>query len=274
MRLIIVLVSIAAIILAGAILLAGPGTRFGLWEYGTGLMILRKVASPIPIVGPISLSPIFTALGLSGLGFIVAIFMRRGGLAVFALIATIAAGAAGYVPIKMKQLVEANPFIHDVTTDFENPPAIVAAAGEERKNPPQYQGDAPAPGLVNGEFVKDSGKTVAEAQLDAFPDIQPLMVSATLEAATKAARAVLDEMGLQTLAEGPAGDAPGSGWRIEAVATSFWFGFKDDFVVRLTPLPEGGTRVDVRSESRVGGSDLGANAARVRTFLKKLDAAV
>ena len=60
------------------------------------------------------------------------------------------------------------------------------------------------------------------------------------------------------------------GWRIEATYTSTWYGFIDDFVVRLTP--EGSmTRVDVRSKSRVGLSDLGANAKRVRAFMEKLD---
>jgi uncharacterized protein (DUF1499 family) len=57
--------------------------------------------------------------------------------------------------------------------------------------------------------------------------------------------------------------------RIEATATSRWFGFKDDVVVRIRP--EGaGSRVDVRSMSRVGVGDLGANAERVREFLAKL----
>lgn len=273
MRLIIWLIALIALGLALAVLISGPGTRFGLWDYETGLKIIRKVAEPIAIAGPVKLSPIFTAVGLALAGAITALFLRARALAVLALVATIAAGAAGYAPLKMKQMATANPFIHDITTDFENPPAIVAAAGMDRKNPPDYAGDAPAPGLVDGEYIPDSGKTVAEAQREAFPDIQPLALAVPLEEAVKAARAVLDDMRLETLAEGPAGDEAGSGWRIEAVATSLWYGFKDDFVVRLTPLAEGGVRVDVRSESRVGGSDLGANAARVRTFLKKLDAA-
>jgi uncharacterized protein (DUF1499 family) len=61
--------------------------------------------------------------------------------------------------------------------------------------------------------------------------------------------------------------------RIEATATTFWFGFKDDVVIRLRP-EAGGTRVDVRSESRVGGSDVGANAARIRAYSRKLREAV
>jgi len=56
---------------------------------------------------------------------------------------------------------------------------------------------------------------------------------------------------------------------IEATETTFWFGFKDDVVIRIRP--EGaGSRVDVRSKSRVGKSDLGANAARIRRFAAAL----
>ena len=61
---------------------------------------------------------------------------------------------------------------------------------------------------------------------------------------------------------------PGEG-RLEATARTFWFGFYDDVVVRITPA-NGGSLVDVRSVSRVGGSDVGANAARSRAFLDKL----
>ena len=54
--------------------------------------------------------------------------------------------------------------------------------------------------------------------------------------------------------------------RIEATATTFWFGFKDDVVIRVRE-DSGGTRIDLRSVSRVGGGDLGANAARIRAFI-------
>jgi uncharacterized protein (DUF1499 family) len=56
---------------------------------------------------------------------------------------------------------------------------------------------------------------------------------------------------------------------IEATDETKWFGFKDDVVVRVTPAP-GGSRVDVRSVSRVGGSDVGTNARRIRTYLERL----
>ena len=59
--------------------------------------------------------------------------------------------------------------------------------------------------------------------------------------------------------------------RIEATASTLLFGFKDDVVIRITP-EAGGSRVDMRSVSRVGGSDIGANARRIRAFMKELQA--
>jgi uncharacterized protein (DUF1499 family) len=64
-------------------------------------------------------------------------------------------------------------------------------------------------------------------------------------------------------------DARPKDGRIEATDTTFWFGFKDDVVIRITPALDG-SRVDVRSLSRVGRSDVGTNAKRIRAFLEKL----
>ncbi len=71
------------------------------------------------------------------------------------------------------------------------------------------------------------------------------------------------EMGLEVVA------AEEKEGRIEAVATTRWFGFKDDVVVRVSPAA-GGSRIDVRSKSRVGRSDVGANARRIERFLMLL----
>ena len=254
MRAVIVIVSLAAFALAFAVAALGPGVRLGLWDYSAAFGWMRNFLA----------LPVLVAAGAAGIAFLLALWKARG-LAPFALVAALAAGAAGSVPLQMRALAEANPFIHDITTDFENPPPIVAAAEAPRKNPPEYLADEIAP-------RSDPPKTLVEAQKAAFPDIAPLVVEKDLDAAAQAARAALDAMGLEILAEGPAGDTPGSGWRIEAVATSFWYGFKDDMVVRLTPLETGDVRVDVRSKSRVGLSDLGANAKRVRDFLARMKA--
>lgn len=247
------------------ICLAGPGTRLGLWDWSTGLSLIRKVSSPETIPG-LPVPPVLLAAGLALVGGIVAFVGKMMRVGAFALLAALIAGGSISVPLKMRAAFEANPFIHEVTTDFENPPAIVAAADLPRKNPPEYRGSDLVP------QAKD-GLTVAEAQKKAFPDIQPILATGALEEARDKARSVIAAMKMEILAEGPDGNESGAGWRIEAVYTSTWFGFKDDFIVRLTPQAGGGTRIDIRSKSRVGGSDLGANAARVREFQKRFTAA-
>lgn len=260
-------VSIIAIGLALAIAVAGPGTRLGLWDYSTGLSLIRNVSAPKTLFDGVSLPPLFTAAGLALLLGAASFFMKQRGAALLGVIAAVLAGAAGMVPLKMRAAFEANPFIHEVTTDFENPPAIIAAANEPRKNPAEYRGMDPVPNDPDGLIA-------ADAQRLAFPDIAPIIAETDLASATAVAKDVVTSMGMKILADGPADGASGGGWRIEAVATSFWFGFKDDFIVRIAPLDEGRVIIDLRSKSRVGGSDLGANAARVREFMKRFNAAV
>ncbi len=63
----------------------------------------------------------------------------------------------------------------------------------------------------------------------------------------------------QNLAEG----------RIEATDTTFWFRFKDDVIVLISETPQG-TLLNARSKSRVGGSDIGKNAARLRALFAEI----
>jgi uncharacterized protein (DUF1499 family) len=242
MRGILLIIALLAFAAAAAISVAGPGTRFGWWNYETGLTIMRGLRLPA-----------ITLAGLSGLSFIIALFKTRN-LSVLLLLATIAVGCAAIVPIKFEQLVGANPFIHDITTDFDHPPKIVAGAAFPRNNPPEYMEAQQAP---------HSDLTIAEAQKKAFPDIKPVVVDVGIKEAVRRARATLQDMKMDILKESSNGTST-----IEATYTSFWFGFIDDFVVRLTT--EGKTtRIDVRSKSRVGVSDLGANADRIREFYSK-----
>ncbi len=258
MRILTLLFALTALGCAVAIAVAGPGTQMGWWTFGEGLALIRKVSAPF-VIGPVGVPPILAAAVLAGLFGVVSFFMSARTLGGFAILAALAAFGALQVPLKMRAAFEANPFIHDVTTDFDNPPPILAAAGLERVNPPDYLGD---------ELVRNSDKTVAQAQAEAFPDLKSRKVNAGLDETAEIVRVILADMKMELLDETLTDD----GWLLEAASTSRWFGFIDDFVVRLTP--EGSlTRVDVRSKSRVGGSDLGANAARVRAFFAKLEAA-
>jgi uncharacterized protein (DUF1499 family) len=103
----------------------------------------------------------------------------------------------------------------------------------------------------------------SEAQRKAYPDIQPLRLAVAPNIAFERAKGVVEEMGWQIVREEP------SAGRIEAVATTFWFGFKDDVVIRVS-ADGSGSRVDVRSKSRVGRGDLGTNAQRIRAYRQRL----
>ena len=109
----------------------------------------------------------------------------------------------------------------------------------------------------------DTAPAVAEQQRRAYPDIVPLTLKASSEEAFARALQAARDMGWEIVsADAVAG-------RIEAVARTLWFGFKDDVTVRIT-RQEGASRVDVRSKSRVGRGDAGTNAHRVREYLKRL----
>jgi len=157
MRILTTLFALAALGCALAIAAAGPGSQMGWWSWGDGLAIIRKVATPVEF-GPLALPPIFTAAALAALTGVISFFMGARGLGAFAILCAIAAGALGQIPLQMRADFEANPFIHDITTDFQNPPPIVAGASAERINPPDYLG---------GDLVPNSDKTVREAQAEA-----------------------------------------------------------------------------------------------------------
>jgi uncharacterized protein (DUF1499 family) len=103
-----------------------------------------------------------------------------------------------------------------------------------------------------------------KAQQEAYPDIRPIVLADPKEKAFERALAAAQAMGWEIVARDPAAG------RIEAVDTTLWFGFKDDVVVRVAAAPAGGSRIDVRSKSRVGRGDAGTNARRIRGFRERL----
>lgn len=260
MKLVIFLIAGVALVCGLAIALAAPGAGWGLWDFGKAFDIYGKLAPREALFGVIDAWPVRGAAALAALAGVVALMQGAPRLAMLAILSAGVAFGSSMIPLKMRALVASNPFIHDITTDFENPPQIIAAADAPRSNPPEYLGDDPAP---RSEF------TVAESQRDAFPDIGPIRTPLSVEDAASRARTILNDMGMEILFDGP---IENNGWRIEAAYTSRWFRFIDDFVVRVTP-DENGAVVNIRSKSRVGGSDLGANAARVREFIERFESA-
>jgi len=111
--------------------------------------------------------------------------------------------------------------------------------------------------------ISTDPKEQSDAQRSAYPDLKPLRLPVAPNVAFERAKGAIEEAGWQIVREDP------SAGRIEAVATTFWFGFKDDVSVRIA-ADGAGSRVDVRSKSRVGKGDLGTNAQRIRTYQRRL----
>jgi uncharacterized protein (DUF1499 family) len=167
-------------------------------------------------------------------------------LAVFAFLSGLVAFG---VPYQWQSTAQSLPRIHDVTTDLENPPTYQAVVA--------LRADAPN--------TLDRPADLAEQQRKGYPELAPITLPMPPDQVFDRALAVAQEAGWEI------GTADKSSGRIEATDTTRWFGFKDDVVVRLTAWGSG-TRVDVRSVSRVGGSDIGTNARRIRDFLDDLQA--
>jgi len=143
------------------------------------------------------------------------------------------------------------PPIHDITTDVSDPPLFQAVLPlrADAGNPPGYGSK------------QQSAEELAALQEAAYPAVTSLETSLPMPQAVARAAEVLGAQGLELV------DVSDDDGRVEATATTFWFGFKDDVVVRVRANRAGST-IDVRSKSRVGQSDLGANAARVIRFLE------
>ncbi len=223
-------------LLAGTVLvISGLGTRFGIWNFRTGLALLRVAA----IAGGLA----------AALSFLAGVFVGAHRRSVRMAVAGIVIGlvVAG-IPWSWYRTAKQVPAIHDITTDLNNPPAFSAIMPlrKDAENSAKY-----------------GGRTVAEKQVLAYPDIGPLVTAEAPDVVFTRALAVARDMGWKIVA-----DDPKQG-RIEATATTFWFGFKDDIVVRISVINEG-SRVDIRSASRVGKSDVGTNAERIRRFLANM----
>jgi uncharacterized protein (DUF1499 family) len=130
------------------------------------------------------------------------------------------------------------PMIHDISTDLEDPPRFETLP------------------------VAPYDPAITSIQRKAYPEVQPIVVASSPGDALNRARAVAEENRWEI-----ASSRPDAGI-LEATATTGWFGFKDDVIVRIRSAAKG-SRVDVRSVSRVGKSDVGVNAKRIRAFVAR-----
>lgn len=197
-------------------------------------------------------------------------FVAGGGVAVLALVCGLVALIAGrgqaiasrgkllaamgasliYVAFLASRPLAAGdaPAIHDITTDLADPPAFKVLA---------LRGD----NLVGVETAENWRRIHAAA----YGDLKSVTIPRPVPAVAADAVALARKQGWTIAASDPAHG------HVEATASVSYIRFHDDIAIRIVPSPDGkGSKVDMRSVSRVGVGDLGVNAARIRAFLKGL----
>ena len=232
-------------------------SRLGLFAFvvaALSIIIVRSALLEIvPALATFAAALVFAVLAilLAFAGFVVV--WRQGvsglGRALLGLFLGLALLAyPSYLGLRASKL----PAISDITTDPVNPPRFDTLARMRPRDRVDY-----------------SGQATAALQRAAYPDIVPLDLDVPVKVAYDAALALV------TKRKWSIGDAraPGPGRRdglIEAVARTPIMGFRDDVVIRVVPFGQG-TRIDMRSASRVGTHDLGANASRIRSMFEDID---
>ena len=252
---------------------AAVGTKLGLWNWQFGLGVMTITWGPMLLMA---------AAGISVLAVIASLIKSpRKKAFMLAFAALLISGLAfGRVAAFGGQAARLPP-LHDIQTDWANPiqPSDVLLTAREFTGALNPIVDDPVIDEgANGRWPGMGGRRVAEVQEEAefdtathkspketpYPMIAPLRAPVTVEAAYEAALAAVEGRGWTVVTASPE-DAS-----IEATETSFWFGFHDDVMIRIRSEEEY-VVIDVRSTSRVGLSDLGANAKRIRNLLDEIE---
>ena len=217
---------------------AALGTKFGLWHFRTAFSLIGGAA----LTGAI-------LLAMSGVGMLMGIARKdekaKQRSALVAIIVLVPLGFVFFFGVKAGQV----PEIHDISTDQQDPPQLQQLLSQrpDDANPLDYSPE------------------VAAAQAKAYPAVQPLLVAGNVADTLQKAAQVAGQLGWRVVSSDTASGV------LEATEESFWFGFIDDIVVRIRAEKDG-SRVDVRSVSRVGRSDIGMNARRIEKFLLQMQA--
>ena len=236
--------------LAAALIAAG-GSGAGAWSFGNGFSILRYA--------------FYAAMAGGVLAIVAFVLSRRSGARTgrLNLAAFVIAAAFGAYLMSQVSTARSVPAIHDATTDLVDVPTFQTLPVRED----------------NLENIPDNGRRELAAldpesrwkaiHREAYGDVRTLRLTVSPAEALGRAEALVRARGWQIArVDRPAGV-------VEATATTLFFRFKDDVVVRVRvdPVRSGGSIVDMRSISQVGGSDVGVNAARIRAFLADLQTA-
>lgn len=229
------IISFCAVLLVA---LPGPLYKYNVVELGTAFATLRY--------------GVYVGIAALVLLLIQVIFLRKNihwaAAGISAVFAIIAVG----LPLSMMSKAKSVPPIHDISTDLVNPPEFVAIAAL-RANAPNK--------------VEYAGEETAQQQRKSYPDLSTQSYAKSSDVLFSTAQNAVHELGWELV------NADKSQGIIEATDTTYWFGFKDDVVIRVRAVGETSV-MDIRSKSRVGKSDLGKNAERIHALIKHINTAL
>ena len=240
-----------------------PPSRLAIWACRIAVFSLAVAALAVLIARAdlLEIVPVLVtfgaALALSMLAIVLAlasfVVLWNDGGAGFAQAITallIGVGLLAY-PAYIAYVGKGLPPVTDITTDPIDPPRFEVVARLRPPNRSLY------PGLA-----------AAQLQKEAWPDVEPLLVSVSPKAAYDGTMAVITKRKWRVVdAQAP---LPNRDGHIEAIARTLIMGFRDDVVIRIRPTREG-AKIDLRSASRVGTRDFGTNAARILTLIDDID---
>lgn len=254
---------------------AAVGTKFGWWSWQVGLGQMTIGTGPKIALAALAVSIVAQVIAL--------IKAPRKQAFIIALGATLIAAFTMFRLAGMGAQAAALPPLHDIQTDWADPiqfseTLMAARAADGQTNPVL---DAPTvPDYAEDRWPGTGGRLVSELQEEAeikeggkgtvYPKMESLYFDGTPSEVASVAEQIMRKKGWDLIAPLSTDAAADSAVQLEATATSGWFGFKDDIAVRIRPV-DGATEVDIRSTSRVGLSDLGANSSRVYGLMIELE---
>lgn len=229
----IAVLALATLLVIGAVYMIA-GSRMGLVSYPTAFDSLRQIGwagAAVALLGVVA-TIMANRVRNGGAGLAMA-----GTALMVAMVGLMAVYQVGPPP---------QPFMNDITTDLTDPPefSAVVPLRPEGSNPIEY-----------------GGPETAANQRIAHPEVEPVISTLAPDAAFDRALEVAESLGWDVVARDRDAGI------IEAVDTTPFFRFKDDVVIRVRPH-ERGSRIDLRSHSRIGLTDLGKNAARIMEFVR------
>ena len=243
-------------------IVAALGVKFGLWPWRLGLGVLIVQWGPRVMI----------AAAVIAVVALIAVLIRRPRRGWQAALIALLIPIVGFAYMGWVRSQSADiPPIHDIATDIVDPPVpsarLLALRTTDKANP-VLDMTAPlttAAAYQGPRFARFGDQSLGQVGHQAYPAVRTMEAAVTPAAAFAAASKAARDMGWTTVTEDEASGV------IEATAETFWFGFKDDVIIRVSATADGtGSRIDVRSISRVGLSDLGANAKRIEAWLARV----